>query len=326
MSDPREPPRAADEPERLETLHTLGLLDTAPEEAYDCITRLARRIFDVPMALITLVDENRQWFKSESGLGVRETDRRDSFCAHAIADDDLMVVPDTHADERFATNPLVCEEPNIRFYAGVPLHVDHHRVGTLCILDRKQRSLTDREAGILMDLAAVVEREIRTLRMAMVDELTGLANRRGFLALAGQMLPVIERSASPASLVFVDLDGFKAVNDQLGHAVGDKALIAMAEAMRKTFRAADVTGRLSGDEFVALLPDATPDQAEVSVKRLRGNVAALDPMPDTEALAFSAGVVGYDKRRHTSVDALLREADETMYRNKNVTRGAEGGA
>ena len=151
----------SDEKDRLAALQQLQILDTPMEERYDRITRLAADALSVPIALISLVDENRQWFKSCIGLDVRETGREEAFCAHAVVDDATLVVSDTLLDERFADNPLVVDAPHIRFYAGCPVHApDGHALGTLCIIDTQPRQLQDREVSILENLAAMVETEL----------------------------------------------------------------------------------------------------------------------------------------------------------------------
>jgi len=139
----------------------LALLDTGPEDRFDRITRTAARLFGVPTALITLVDADRQWFKSRQGLAATEIPREISFCAHAILAEGPLVVPDTHRDPRFADNPLVLGPPHIRFYAGQPLQAaEGHRVGTLCLLAPEPRAFTDADAAALRDLAAWAEREL----------------------------------------------------------------------------------------------------------------------------------------------------------------------
>jgi PAS domain S-box-containing protein len=156
------PPIPDDEPERLAALHRLGVLDTPPEAELDVITRLAADRFDTAIALVSLVDAERQWFKSRHGLEAQETARHDSFCGHTIAgagaDGQAMVVPDARADPRFASNPLVTGEPHIRFYAGVPLVLaDGHKVGTLCVIDPIPRDgFTPREAEVLHLMAQQV--------------------------------------------------------------------------------------------------------------------------------------------------------------------------
>lgn len=143
-------PLPADELPRLAALRRLAILDTPPEERFDRVTRLAQQRFGVPVALITLIDSDRQWFKSRQGTDICETPRDVSFCAHAILHDDILVVPDACRDSRFSSNPLVTGEPFIRFYAGRPLaDAEGHRLGTLCIVDTRCRSFDDADRQAL---------------------------------------------------------------------------------------------------------------------------------------------------------------------------------
>jgi hypothetical protein len=149
-----------DEAKRIATLRALKVLDTPPEERFDRITRLAAAVFDVPVALISLVDENRQWFKSSCGIDARETPRDESFCAHAVVSRKPLIIPDAFLDNRFADNPLVTGPSRVRFYAGCPLFVsDGSCIGTLCILDTQPRELDQRSIGRLLDLAALATQE-----------------------------------------------------------------------------------------------------------------------------------------------------------------------
>lgn len=145
---------------RLAALRSTGLLNTAPEPRFDRLTRLVQRALGCQIVLISLLDEQRQWFKSRQGLEVCETSRDISFCGHAILGEGLFQVPDTLVDPRFADNPLVTAAPHIRFYAGVPLRVAQQPVGTLCIIDSQPRTLTSAEAEMLLGFAELVEQEI----------------------------------------------------------------------------------------------------------------------------------------------------------------------
>lgn len=143
-------PIPADEADRLTALRELLLLDTPPEERYDRLVRFAAEQLNVPIALLTLVDDQRQWFKSRVGLEVAETARDISFCGHAIMNSELFVIEDASVDPRFFDNPLVTGEPNIRFYAGAPLQdIRGHNIGTLCVIDTKPRKLDQVERAIL---------------------------------------------------------------------------------------------------------------------------------------------------------------------------------
>ncbi len=156
----------ANEDQRIQALHSLEILDTPPEEKFDRITRIAQIIFEVPIALVSLVDENRQWFKSCAGLSVRETPRSMSFCAHAILNDNVLVIEDATKDSRFSDNPLVTGEPYIKFYAGKPIMgPDNQMLGTICIINRQPQKLSKADKTLLTDLGKWVETEFKTISL-----------------------------------------------------------------------------------------------------------------------------------------------------------------
>ena len=157
------PPVPQNEAARLAALRSLKILDTPPEQRFDRITRFAKDLFGVPIALVSLVDHERQWFKSRAGLDAIETPRAVSFCGHAILWADVFVVEDATRDERFRDNPLVTGPPFFQFYAGAPLNVAGYRVGTLCLIDHKPRRFDDRGRGRLIELTGWVERELMIL-------------------------------------------------------------------------------------------------------------------------------------------------------------------
>lgn len=151
---------------RLAALYELLILDTPPEDRFDRIAVFAAAEFEVPIAVITLVDAQRQWFKAKVGTEVCETGRDVSFCSHAILQDHIMVVPDAHDDVRFADNPLVTGAPHIRFYAGAPLTLPSGlRLGTLCLIDRRPRTLDALDLGILGTL-----RDLAVMELARMEE------------------------------------------------------------------------------------------------------------------------------------------------------------
>jgi GAF domain-containing protein len=158
------PPKPPDEQKRLEILREYQILDTAAEKVFDDITNLAADVCQIPICLLSFVDAERQWFKSNVGFQVKETPREYSLCAHAILGRDIFIVPDTSADARFADHPFVANEPHIRFYAGMPLVTpEGQSVGTLCLIDRVPRQLTPEQIGKVKALAqsAVMLLEIR---------------------------------------------------------------------------------------------------------------------------------------------------------------------
>ena len=316
------PGKPANETTRLHTLHSLAVLDTAPEERFDRITRVARRLFAVPIALVSLVDAERQWFKSATGLDASQTPRDISFCSHAILQDEIFLIPDASQDVRFSDNPLVTGAPYIRFYAGCPLKgPDGSKVGTLCIIDREPRQLDAEEQDLLRDLADIVEQELAAVHQANVDELTRISNRRGFEALAQQALGLCKRLDKPASLYFFDLDGFKEINDRFGHTEGDHALGAFAQALKAVFRDSDVIGRLGGDEFTAFLPDTEQVESAMALERLSQAVSELNLASRRGyALRYSVGATVFDHQRHRALADMMIDADIDMYAHKQRRR------
>ena len=224
-------PLPLDEDVRLRALRQLDILDTDPEDAFDRISRLAAFAFGVPIVLISLVDEDRQWFKSHYGLAACETPRSVSFCAHAVLSKRMLVVEDALEDERFLDNPLVTCAPNIRFYAGAPLRLpDAQVVGTLCLIDSKPRSFDAREAAMLADFAQLVERELE-LRQQLVRSRTAHERDRRSLAISeARFRTVFEQT--PIGKAVVDLDGrFLDVNQKFTEIIGYEEI----ELRRRTF-------------------------------------------------------------------------------------------
>ena len=306
----------ANEAERLDELHSLGLLDSVPEERFDRITRLAQRLFSVPTALITLVDEDRQWFMSRVGLEPTETPRDISFCGHAILGDEIMMVTDATQDERFRDNPLVLDAPEIRFYAGCPIvGPGGSKLGTLCLIDRDPRELSQEELDLLRDLAGMVEHEIATNKMAVTDPLTGLGNRRGFEIAASVVFEINRRRGVDTALLYFDLDKFKDINDRFGHAEGDRALREFAELLRNVLRVSDVIARLGGDEFAALL-SVTSDY-EMVVQRIRKALDVSNHDGHRQySIESSIGVAVIKANDDENLESIMQRADESMYEQK----------
>lgn len=303
---------------RLDTLRSMQILDSRNEERFDRITRVACRMFQVPIALVSLVDEDRQWFKSNVGMDAHETPRDVSFCGHAILGDDTFYVPDAASDERFRDNPLVTGPSKIRFYVGQPLVAPNgEKLGTLCLLDREPRLFDDEDITALKSLAKMVEGELAAVYMATMDDLTGISNRRGLDILAMQALSFSGRRDFPVSCVYFDLNKFKHINDQFGHQEGDRALRVFAEQLKTTFRDSDVVARVGGDEFVALLNDSDMAFAQNIVDRFASELAEkcsdLDLPYD---IHFAYGIAQYDKDKHKDVSGLMSDADHSMYKDK----------
>jgi len=316
------PEYAENEDVRLATLRSLNILDTEPEERFDRLTRIAKRLFGVPIALVSLVDINRQWFKSAQGLEVKEMPRDISFCGHAILGDDIFMIADASLDDRFYDNPLVTQEPGIRFYAGVPLVISQGiKIGTLCLIDREPRILSEEDKELLHDLGQMAAQELASVQLATIDELTQISNRRGFIALAVHALNLCKRLNKPASLFFFDLDLFKEINDCYGHAEGDYALISFSKILKEAFRTSDVIGRLGGDEFVALLSNANQRETQQILQRLDQVLIDFNNQSSRGYdIAYSVGIVEFDAIRHQSINDLLADGDRLMYKQKREKR------
>ena len=277
---------------RLQELRSFKVLDSEAEQAYDDVVSLAAFICNTPIALISLVDEDRQWFKAKVGLNEMETPRGLAFCAHAITNPgELMEVPNALEDKRFVNNPLVTGDLGIRFYAGAPLLTSSGAaMGTVCVIDKVPRKLTEVQSHALKALSRQVvqllalrranaelkmlteaqsvrqrqlesvQKELKVLNedlalQTLTDALTGLKNRRAFDRLLANEYARSLRTRSALGMLMVDVDHFKAYNDQYGHLAGDRALQAVAVAIQMQARAYDHVARYGGEEFGVILPE-----------------------------------------------------------------------
>lgn len=303
------PPIPASERERLEALRTLKILDTPAEERFDRVTRLAQRAFGVPIALFSIVDEGRQWFKSRQGLDAEETSREISFCGHTILKEEVMVVPDATGDERFHDNPLVTCDPNIRFYAGCPISApDGSRIGTLCVIDRESRDFSDDDVDLLKELASMIEEELVSECLLTTDPLTGLSNLRGLEVAAEHLLPLCQRTNTPVSLLLFRLD------TEYGMRLDERRAVTFANLLNDTFRESDIIARVADDIFAVVLAGADLQMAGAMQRRLgqmlnEHNQAQLG---DAE-LVLETAQVGFLPSRHDDVMSLINDAQWQLY-------------
>ncbi len=320
----RAPQHPANEAQRLVQLHDMKILNTPPEERFDRLTRLARRLFDAPVELVSLVEASQQWFKSIAGrYDAPGTPRDISFCGHAILQDDVMVVENALNDGRFHDNPLVTGDPNIRFYAGCPLRGPSGvNVGTLCILGHEPRDFSAEDRATLRDMAVMAEAELAAFQTATCDELTQITHRRGFMTLRQLILNDCLLKQHPASLNFIDLDKFKQINDTLCHREGDRALMDFAYAMKVCFRHLDLFARLGGDEFLVLFNGLRQPEAEALLgdfeRYLQQQTSGLNRR---YALHFSSSVVEFDPARPQNLEQMLRFTGihQRIARSKHAT-------
>jgi len=341
------------EAERQAALDSYRILDTDCDESFDRLTRLASAVTGSSMATITLVDRDRQWFKSKVGIANDETPRKDSFCAHAILGDDIMVVEDAALDERFAGNPLVTGDPNIRFYAGVPLVTRGGLgLGTLCVLDSKPRQLSEEHRKLLRDIAAMAAEEMELHRnyhqlhssrlaleknhnelqieherletVAAMDGLTGLANRRTLDRVLSREIRRAARRKIPVAIALIDADHFKLYNDRYGHQAGDQCLKAIAKVLHQASRRPnDLAARYGGEEFAMVLPDTTVVGAMRVAEDIRKAVRALE-IPHAGSVkrlvTVSVGVAAVVPEKGGEEEILLKAADEALYEAKKQGR------
>ena len=262
------------EPARLKALRALNVLDKPSDERFDRIIDLATTIFNVPVATISLVDEGRQWFLSQRGLDVKETARDISFCTHALLENEMLVVENTLADPRFATNPLVLNPPNVRFYAGVVIFTrEGLPLGTLCLKAREPRKFDSRDRELLSQLGALVEGEllpdnapmqerVQSQLDAQIDPLTRAFVSNRFMTEVEQ-----QKSAAPRSswsLAMIVLPGLNQMNDIFGRSVGDELIIEVAARLGDIGRQfeSQVLGRLSGRRFALSVCSQTMDSGK----------------------------------------------------------------
>jgi diguanylate cyclase len=344
------------ESRRLTALRDYKILDTPTESSFDDLALLASHICGTPIAMVSLVDVDRQWFKAKVGVEMESTPRSQSFCTHAIKGGDLMTVPDATQDPRFVDNPLVTGGPEIRFYAGAPLITPAgEALGTLCVMDKVPHTLRPEQEGALKALARQVVSQLelrrastnntalcvkakrdadRRARQSMRDALTRLPNRACMAQLIAGSLEraqAVGASYSGSAVLVVDLDRFKHVNDALGHKIGDAVLRRVGRMLRasvrsdrrsSTTRGNDVVGRLGGDEFTILLTDLK-SRSGAGTTAARVVEALTVPLTfDGHTIQLGASVgVAHIEARHADVDAVLREADAALYAAQAAGRG-----
>ena len=321
-----------DEESRLIALRSYGVLDTAIEHAFADIVGLAARLTKSPIALVSLVDADRQWFKAHHGLSIRETPRTISFCAHAILHPEQpFIVEDAAQDPRFADNTLVTGDPGIRSYLGVPLVTpEGFTLGTLCVIDRRAREFDQACIDNVQSLARAVTATLELGRMtaraeqaALIDSLTGLLNRRAVDA----RMKELAASRTHATIIALDLDHLKEANDRDGHAAGDALLRAAADRLSEHMKPGDILGRVGGDEFVAVLAGVSEkSMAAETVERIA--LALRRPVPHAGKLLRLSATFGVAVGAHDPENSnhLLRAADEMLVRAKRQQRGSVGWA
>lgn len=301
---------------RLKSLHKLGLLDTQDDERFERLTRISRRLFQVPIALINLIDRDRQWALACQGINGREMKRDISLCAHAIMVDEPLIITDAREDARFYDNPLVTGTPFIRFYVGYPVRLPDGAVaGTLCLANSEPRSFTGDDIAAMKDVAAIVEDEFQVTHIAMVDSLTDIPNRRGFYAMGEKRFQQLQQQDRDFAILYFDLDKFKPINDLWGHAEGDNVLKIFAALLYQQLGPDDIAGRLGGDEFAVLL--ARQSDAKAYLCRLREALSVWNQQAAKPYnINYSFGMIASEAGKYASLAEMIGESDSVMYAEK----------
>ncbi len=315
-------PIPADEEQRLRDLQRHGVLDTPADPHLDRIVELAGTVLGMPIALVSLVDRDRQWFLARRGLEARQTPREMAFCAHAIAGDDVLMVPDAREDERFATNPLVLEGPQIRFYAGAPLRSpEGHNLGTLCVIDQQPRHLDAAQLAQLQVMAELVTRELELRRLGSLCPVTGLANRSSFFRLGDQELQQARRDGQPLALLNFDIDDFRQINNRWGHEAGDQVLLDICRLAQQRLRPQDLFGRIGDEEFAVLLPGCDEGQAMAIAEAIREDVGSMSGVFSHSDYRphISGGITSLAAADRSFADLFYR-ADQALYLAKGNGR------
>ncbi|NNC63397.1 MAG: sensor domain-containing diguanylate cyclase [Gammaproteobacteria bacterium] len=318
-------PEPIGETHRLCSLQNLKVLDTLPGERFGRITSLVARVFDVPVALVNLTDESLKWFNLDQDSDAPESESATVFCNKTIRAEDAFVVSDTQADPQFSSKPCVVGGLKVRSYAGFPVHAsDGACVGTLCVMDERPRQFSEDHIANLRSFAEMVDRELALLTQTTSDELTRLMNRRGFIQIAEHMLALCQRNEKPATLIGIDLDNFKTINDTHGHDAGDRVLKRFAALLVKNFRASDIVSRFGGDEFCILSSYSTRETIRSSLARLGEAFASSEIAEEFPKLSYSAGIAEYEPVAKPDLDSLLQQADTRMYAAKQAMREKRG--
>ena len=313
---------------------------TPLEERFERISRLGTRALGAQAAGVTLVVDETLWFKSLVGWRVSELPLKASFCQHVLQSGEPLIVLDALEDPRFAKSPLVTGGPKFRFYAGYPIRDTNEQViGTFCAYDLKPKKAGEWLSETLSDLGQLAERELLTSdlwdaqgqllsklgtarRQALLDTLTRVWNRRGAMELIKFVLEESNNSGEKIAVCMADIDFFKQINDQYGHAAGDLTLRKIAATIVATVRPDDMVARYGGDEFIIVLRDAPPDMYRSIADRIRTCVEKTRVRTRDGSInaTVSIGVAINDPSEAPGAKQLIEWADQALYHTKQNGR------
>ena len=315
-------PVPPNESHRLRELERYGLDNGSDDPHYSRILALTADVLQMPIGLISLVDETCQRFLCRYGLETRSTPREMAFCAHAIASDGPLIVTDACQDPRFANNPLVLGPPYIRFYAGVPLRTQRgYNLGTLCVIDLQPRDFSPQQQQQLREFAALLMHEIEWRHQSQLCPLTGLHRRDSFFVLAQKEFRRAQQSGWPLALLSFDVDNFRQINMRWGHAAGDQALIDLVEVCQGFLDEDDLMARIYDEEFCLLIVGKDDAAALAMAELVRQSVTQMHGIFSTSDyhLCISGGISSLSST-DLCFDDLFGRAEQALLLAKNNGR------
>jgi diguanylate cyclase (GGDEF)-like protein len=314
---------------RMAAVQKLRLLGTPAEERFDRITRLAQRMFDVPMACLDIVGEKLAWLKSVQGFNAVEGLRKDSYCHHTVLDDSICIIPDARVDPRVHDSAFA---ESWVFYAGVPLQFDGERIGVLCIGDFKPRDYDVEGLDALCDLADLAERELQIAALSesqislalksdelemksRIDVVTHLWNQGAILEIAAVEVTRAAAGSSMAVLM-IEIDYFENINESYGHLVGDEVLRVVAARLRAAVRPQDAVGRYNGEKFLVVLSETDTEGVGEAAERIRDGISRrlVQSGEHKIQITCSIGYTVYSHRTSDGVNPLIERAERGLYR------------
>ena len=316
-----------------------GMIFSPCEGRFDRITDLACKFFKVPLAKISLNNHAQEWFPDSSEQNSAESSSQDYFCNYANKNHEALIISDTRKYPNLSADPLVHSEPGIRFYAGYPLNFNGKLLGTLCIMDNEPRTFDDSEIDILKSLAALVEDEIKISMMdatqtelikqldearreALIDPMTKTWNRRGLSQIVPAELDRCIRNNSPVTMMIVDIDKFKNINDTFGHHIGDLVIQEVANQLRNAIRPHDILIRFGGDEFVLFFGNTAEETGVFLGKRILNKIKNTSVKENNNEIKInlSIGITSTIPDKNTSIEDLVKSADTALYSAKTEGR------
>jgi diguanylate cyclase (GGDEF)-like protein len=324
------------ETQRLLAVRSLNAIHSSPTPELSVLAELARGVFGTPYAAINIIDEDWQRIAGQAGLEIAECSRDMSICTRVVFDDELLVIPDLAEDTELMVAPFVVEDPRFRFYAGAPVRLENGQpVGAFCILDQSPRRFSPSEEQSLLRFAqiasallclqktnllmGIAENDLRTA--AMTDPLTRFFNRSALDAVVDGALSAAVAAGRNFGVLYLDMDGFKSINDRFGHNVGDEVLCEAAARIRSVIRTDDIVVRMGGDEFAIFVP-APPDRNALVSLSERLLIAFRAPFTVDGVSIFARLSIGAALAPSDGATRmlLLRNVDAALYQAKAAGR------